>query len=111
MNYFSHKKIIPFFLSCLLFISMNVFASALDDAKAQGLVGENQQGYLGVIVSSPETDALVKEINQKRKSKYQQLATKNAITLEQVEALAAKKTYSKTASGHYIWKNGKWTKK
>ena len=50
-------------------------------------------------------------MNEKRKQKYQQLAKKNGITLEQVEALAAKKAYNKTQSGHYIQVSGRWVKK
>lgn len=111
MNIFNRKRITQILLGCLLMVSVNAFADKLDDAKAQGLVGEMQNGYLGAVVSSPSTNALVKEINQLRRSKYEQLAAKNNITIQQVEALAAKKTYSKTAAGNYVYKNGKWVKK
>lgn len=83
----------------------------MGDAKAQGLVGEKPDGYLGVIVSSSGTQDLVTTINAKRKSTYQKLANKNNLELAQVEALAAKKAFSKTEAGHYIWVNGSWSKK
>lgn len=97
--------------SLLLILSVSVNADQLGDAKAQGLVGEKPDGYLGVIVSSSDTQDLVTTINAKRKSTYQKLANKNNLELAQVEALAAKKAFSKTESGHYIWVNGSWSKK
>jgi uncharacterized protein YdbL (DUF1318 family) len=54
---------------------------------------------------------LITDINAKRKAKYQELATKNSITLSQVESLAAKKAYDKTEAGHYLRSNGRWIKK
>ncbi|KZN50558.1 hypothetical protein N474_04070 [Pseudoalteromonas luteoviolacea CPMOR-2] len=92
-------------------LSFSVMAMSVNDAKTQGLVGENAAGYLGVIKGTAEVKKLVAEINKKRKAKYQQLAKKNKISLAQVEKLAAEKTYKKTSSGHYIQVNGKWVKK
>ncbi|MBQ4813526.1 hypothetical protein A7985_16395 [Pseudoalteromonas luteoviolacea] len=92
-------------------LSFSVMAMSINEAKTQGLVGENSAGYLGVIKGSAEVKKLVAEINRKRKAKYQQLAKKNKISLAQVEKLAAEKTYKKTSSGHFIQVNGKWVKK
>ncbi|TMP38684.1 YdbL family protein [Pseudoalteromonas rubra] len=92
-------------------MSFSVFAISLDDAKSQGLVGETAAGYLGVIKGSSEVQKLVDEVNSKRKAKYQQLAKKNGISLSQVEAMAAKKTFAKTAPGHFVKVDGKWVKK
>lgn len=105
------KKITFLLAGVTLFVSANAFADKLDDAKLNGLIGENSNGYLGVVVSSPVIEALVKDINQKRKARYKQLANKNNLSLEQVEMLAAKKAYSKTAEGNFIWVDGKWVKK
>lgn len=94
-----------------LFLSLHALAMSLSEAKNQGLVGEQENGYLGVVVASGEVKKMVASINAKRKLKYQQLASKNNITLGQVEKLAAQKTFSKTAAGHYLKKNGQWVKK
>ena len=94
----------------LLFSSF-VFAIGLGEAKDQGLVGEKDNGYLGVVIAKAETQRLVDDINAKRKEVYLKLAAKNGITLQQVEKLAAQKAYEKTGSGHYLWVSGKWTKK
>ena len=92
-------------------LSFSAWAISLDDAKNQGLVGEDSSGYLGLVVQNSEAKAVVEEINAKRKAQYLKLAKKNDLSLAQVEALAAAKTIEKTKSGHYIEVNGNWVKK
>ena len=94
-----------------VFLSFSAWAISLDDAKNQGLVGEDSSGYLGLVVQNSEAKAVVEEINAKRKAQYLKLAKKNDLSLAQVEALAAAKTIEKTKSGHYIEVNGNWVKK
>ena len=94
----------------LLFSSL-VFAIGLDEAKQKGLVGEKDNGYLGIVVAQSDVQSLVNDINAKRKAVYVKLAAKNGITVQQVEKLAAQKAYEKTDSGLYLWINGKWVKK
>ena len=91
--------------------SSSVFAIGLDDAKQEGLIGEKDNGYLGMVILEKETQVLVDDINAKRKAVYVKLAAKNGITLQQVEKLAAAKAYEKTISGHYLWMNSEWAKK
>jgi len=108
------KKFITKLASVLLISTITFFAWALslDDAKQQGLVGEMSNGYLGMVVNTAEAKSLVNSVNQKRKSIYMDLARKNKITMEQVTALAGKKAYAKTQSGHFIKNSaGKWVKK
>ena len=88
-----------------------VLALSLDEAKQKGLVGENDNGYLGLVVNDTDAKILVADINTKRKSVYIKLAAENGITLQQVEKLAAKKGYDKTLSGHYLLVEGQWVKK
>ena len=57
------------FVAGLLF-SVAALALELDDAKNMGLVGEQPNGYLGLIsANSPEAAALVVDINAKRQGK------------------------------------------
>jgi|TARA_B110000240_G_C13508625_1_gene457809 uncharacterized protein YdbL (DUF1318 family) len=101
-----------------LFSSL-AFAIGLDEAKQKGLVGERNNGYLGLVVNQmdekktrqKESQNLINDINAKRKAVYVKLAAKNGITLQQVEKLAAEKAYKKTSTGHYLWMNGMWVKK
>lgn len=104
------KKIIPLILSILLFATAS-FALSLDEAKVKGLVGERADGYLGAVSSSPETMALVNDINSKRRAKYTEIAKKNGTRIEAVEALAGEKAIANTPSGQYIQDKGGWRKK
>lgn len=98
-------------LLAAIFFSAAAFAIELHTAKEKGFVGEQENGYLGAVIVSQEVMTLVNDVNAKRKAKYQELANKNGITLEQVEILAAKKAYEKTEAGHYLRSNGQWVKK
>ena len=82
-----------------------VGASELSELKAQGLVGERIDGYVGFVHTdaAAEVRSQVAEINAKRKAAYQRIATLNNISLQDVAALAGKKTVEKTARGQWIF--------
>lgn len=86
---------------------------SLAEAKQQGLVGEQYDGYLGVVSSpSPAVRALVNDINGKRRAEYNRIARANGISVSDVEALAGKKSLEKTDSGDYIKLEGQdWRRK
>ena len=105
------KKLNIITLVSAVCMSFSAWAISLDDAKNQGLVGEDSSGYLGLVVQNAEAEAVVDDINTKRKAQYLKLAKKNNLSLSQVEALAAAKTIEKTQSGHYVEVNGNWVKK
>jgi uncharacterized protein YdbL (DUF1318 family) len=94
-----------------LSFAFSAFALDLTAAKSQGLVGETASGYLGAVENNAEIQALIDDINAKRKAKYEQLAEKHGITLAQVEQQAGKKALQKTEKGHFVQVNGKWVKK
>lgn len=85
--------------------------TVLPTAKSQGLVGEQPDGYLGIVKAEGDTAALVQLINNARRSEYQKLATANSLQLADVEILAGQKALNKTQSGHFILLDGKWVKK
>ncbi len=89
-----------------------VFAADLASAKRDGLVGERADGYLGVVSASAGADvqALVREVNGKRRSQYERIAAKNGISLADVEGRAGQKTIAKTASGGWVF-DGAWKQK
>ena len=97
------KTVHKLLLSALFAISLPVLAmdlqqamSALGSAKSQGLVGEQPNGYLGVVGSSAQAKEIADLINNARKAEYQKLAAKNGIQLSDVEAIAGKKAIEKT---------------
>ncbi len=107
----SVKSVAGFLAVALLTISSVVFALDLDSAKAQGQVGETDTGYLAAVSVSAEVNALVADINAKRKAEYQRIASQNGIALTDVEKLAAQKAISKTQAGQYVNIGGSWQKK
>ncbi|ABZ76997.1 conserved hypothetical protein [Shewanella halifaxensis HAW-EB4] len=95
-----------------LILSFNAFAISLQDAKAQGLVGEQINGYLGVVQNSAEAKAVASSVNTKRKAHYEKIAKQNSISVSDVAKLAAERAIQATKKGHYIQsKSGKWIKK
>lgn len=110
------KKLITLtFVSTLLSLGTmtTALADALDDAKDAGYVGEQADGYLGVVSASAPAAAaaLVADINAKRRAEYTRIATKNGITLKQVEALAGKKAVERTHAGDWVKIGGGWQQK
>ena len=98
-------------LACALFMAASALALDLGEAKSSGLVGETATGYIAPIKSSGEIDALVKDINARRKVQYQRIAEKNGISLEAVEVRAGQKAIAKTPAGEYVNTGGGWQKK
>ena len=105
-----NKKILVGALSLLM--SLSAFALDLTQAKSQGLIGEQANGYIGLIKDSTEAKALIEDINTKRKEAYISLAKKNNLKLQDVEKLAGKKLTKKAVPGEFIQSaTGAWVKK
>ena len=101
-------------LACLLLIVPASLALTLQEAKNDGLVGEQRNGYVGLVVESApaEVVALARDVNNQRRELYQQIAGQNGLTLEQVAALAYEKAVEATLPGQYLQDaSGAWVKK
>jgi uncharacterized protein len=94
-----------------LTLALPAFALDLDQAKSEGLVGETNMGYIAAVKPSPAVDALVMSINSQRKVVFQEIANKNGISLQAVEARAGLKAIEKTAPGGYINTGDGWLQK
>lgn len=89
-------------------------ASPLAQPKADGLIGEQVNGYIGYVSSNVPADirALVEDTNAKRKAGYQRIAEKQGTSLRDVELVGGKTAIEKTLPGNYIRDaNGTWHKK
>ncbi|HBK91761.1 MAG TPA: DUF1318 domain-containing protein [Parvularcula sp.] len=90
-------------------------SAAIDAAKAQCIVGEQTDGYLGVIDAAKADEALkreVRSINQQRKAAYAELAARNGVTIEQAAQVTAERLLNSAPSGHCIQSSaGGWVKK
>jgi len=101
-------------LISLLTVFVAIAASSLSQPKADGLIGEQADGYLGLVVANAPADIkkLVAEINAKRKAGYQEIATKQGTSLSEVEKVGGNTAYEKTLRGNYFRDaNGVWHKK
>lgn len=92
-------------------MDLNDAMSHLSPAKAAGLLGEQPNGYLGVVQAQGNAAEVARLINDARRAEYQRLAKDNNIQLADVETMAGKKALEKTQPGQYIQLNGKWLKK
>ena len=95
---------------CLVLVTPAV-ALDLGTAKTSGLVGETSSGYIAAIEPSAQVNELVTRINSQRKAQYQQIASKNGISLEAVEARAGQKAIGKTPAGQYDNSGSGWQQK
>lgn len=92
----------------------NVLAADLSSAKADGLIGEKPDGYLGLVVSSAPADvrALVDEVNAKRRANYQKIARETDAPVDEVEKVGGIKAIEKTKAGHFVMDDsGRWLRK
>ncbi|MFI8747292.1 YdbL family protein [Pseudomonas sp. NPDC077186] len=92
-------------------LNLNQAMSALGTAKASGQLGEQPNGYLGVVKPDGQAEEIARLINQARRAEYQKVAKDNGIALSDVEAIAGKKAIDRTPQGQFIQLNGQWLKK
>jgi len=99
---------------CLSLAVSAAWAIDIGAAKEQGLVGEANTGYIAAVKmpASAEVQALIADVNAKRKAEFEKTAEKTGATLEQVRARFYELAVQKTAAGHYFQDaNGAWRKK
>ena len=101
------------FVITLVLIS-TAFAATLEEAKAAGLIGEKQDGYIGFVQASVPADvqALVNDVNAQRRQRYEQIARDNGIDVRDVAKLAFTRALEATQSGNYVESApGQWSRK
>ena len=98
----------------LLLLLQNAWAIDIGDAKAQGLVGEANTGYIAAVQTpaSAEVRALIADVNSKRRASFESTAQKTGTTVAQVANRFYELAVQKTAPGNYYQdKSGRWQKK
>lgn len=108
------RQIFAMLLISLMTVSVAVAESPLTQPKADGLIGEQTDGYVGLVVQNAPADIkkLVAEVNAQRKAGYQKIAQKQGTSLSDVEKVAGNTAIEKTLKGNYIRDaNGTWRKK
>jgi uncharacterized protein len=65
-------------------------ADAAGQLRASGLVGEQADGYLGLVTAAPaDVRAAMEQVNIQRRAAYTRLATQRGATIEEVAAATA----------------------
>ena len=108
------KTLMKACLLSLLLMMHGAFAADLKTAKEQGWVGEQNNGYLGLVKSDAPADlkALVADVNGQRKVQFSQIATKNGIAEAEAAKVFAREAAERTLPGNYIQSPaGAWVKK
>ncbi len=92
---------------------MKARAAAILDLKTQGLVGENNQGYLEVRGAADGNAAsLVKAENEDRRMVYKAIAAKTGGSVEQVGQRAAAQRAERAGGGEWVQTpGGEWNRK
>lgn len=82
------------------------------ELKIQGIVGENNSGYLGFVTEQKSHEDLIAQENQDRKTIYSHIADQQNTQLVVVEKNRALQLAERAAPGTYIQKpDGSWVKK
>jgi uncharacterized protein len=95
-------------------ITLPARAIELDQARAQGLVGERADGLVAAVAATPTPDvsALVAGINAARLAEYKSIAQKNGTPLEAVQTVAGERQLQRAKENKWYAMDaaGRWTK-
>lgn len=96
-----------------LWVSLPAAAETLETARAAGLIGERPDGLVGLVAAaSPAVESLVKDINSRRLSQYQEIARRTGTSLPAVQAVAGEKAIQQAPSGSFVMDDkGGWRRK
>ena len=101
-------------LIAIFTFAQTAWAIDLDSAKARGLVGEANNGYLAAVQTPASSDVkkLIETVNEKRREKFVATARKTDATLAQVQVRFYQLAVKNTKPGNYYQDaNGDWKKK
>ncbi len=93
------KKQIVMALAALL-VALPAYALDLHSARASGAVAELPTGYIKAVTPSAEVNALVADVNAKRKAEYTRISKENGQSVELVGQLAAPQIAKSIAAGN-----------
>ncbi|GGK54763.1 YdbL family protein [Amphritea balenae] len=106
------KTILTFATLLLSLMVTPVWAIGLNDAKQQGLVGEQLNGYLGIVKNTADAKSLTKSINTKRRAAYAEKARKAGVDINVIEIRIGERLIQRAAKGQYVQDaSGSWIKK
>lgn len=110
------KQVLSFVAALMLALTMiatPATARPLEGARAQGLVGDQADGYLGIVSAAGNGYAgQVAQVNAARRQEYAKVAQQQGTSVEAVGAIFGAKLWQQTRSGEYFRDaGGHWVKK
>lgn len=89
------------------------WALSLEQAKAEGTLGERADGLLGTVSEQmpPAAVALMRDINAQRLDKYREIAQQNGTSVQAVQKIAGQKLIDKTPPGQWVNPGSGWVRK
>lgn len=88
------------------------YALDLQQARDSGQVGENLNGYVTARSNAADVQALVTDINSKRRDEYARISKENNQSVDVVAKLAAAQIINNLAPGvYYQAPDGSWKKR
>lgn len=111
MTRFVTRMILALVLS--LAAALPAMARPLEAERAQGLVGDQADGYLGVVTGgNPALQAQVAQINTQRAQQYAEIARQRGTSPAAVGAITGQTLYNETPKGQFFRDaNGNWIRK
>ena len=76
-------------------------ALTLDQARAQGVVGELPNGYVAARGNAPGVSALVDSVNRQRRQRYRQIAADTSVPMAAVEQQAGQALINRLRPGQW----------
>lgn len=87
-------------------------ALSLDEARAQGLVGELPNGYVAARGNAPGVSDLVDSVNRRRRAHYQDIAAQTGVPVAAVEQQAGQALIERLPPGAwYMDSQNRWIQK
>ncbi len=95
-----------------LALAGNAYALDLAQARAQGLVGEKLDGYVAAVTPSADANAVVSDVNTRRRAEYEKISKDNGQPVSVVAKIAAERIIGGLPDGsYYKAADGSWKKK
>ena len=99
-------------LLAAVFMLKPVLAMDLQQAREQHLVAERLDGYVAAVKPSSDVDAMVKEVNERRREEYSKISASNGQSTAVVGKVAAEKIIQGLKPGTlYQGTDGSWKKR
>ncbi len=93
------KLFYSFLILSALILAEPVMALDLQQARSQGIIAEQANGYVTVIKNSPEATKLANEVNAARTQEYQRISKENGQPVDVVAKIAAGEIARKLNAG------------